>query len=58
MPGAAIRGGLVSGLGSCKPIHHFPWAIALLGLGLFALMDRDSSTGGLGRLPDCPVHGS
>ncbi|KAK2044983.1 hypothetical protein LZ31DRAFT_618034 [Colletotrichum somersetense] len=44
MPGAAIRGGLVSRLGSCKPIHHFSWAIALFGLSLSALMDRDSST--------------
>lgn len=32
-------------LGIYKPIHYTSWAVTLLGLGLFTLLDRDSSTG-------------
>ncbi|GJC90832.1 efflux pump FUS6 [Colletotrichum liriopes] len=45
LPGAGIGGGLMSKLGRYKPIHYVPWAITLIGLGLFTLLDRESSTG-------------
>ncbi|WDK20352.1 major facilitator superfamily transporter [Colletotrichum graminicola] len=45
LPGAAVGGGLMSKLGRYKPIHYVSWAITLVGLGLFTLLDRDSSTG-------------
>lgn len=35
----------MSKLGRYKPIHYVSWAIMLIGLGVFALLDRDSSTG-------------
>ncbi|PGH08920.1 hypothetical protein GX51_00977 [Blastomyces parvus] len=45
LPAAAIGGGLMTKLGIYKPIHYASWAITLVGLGLFALLDRNSNTG-------------
>lgn len=45
LPAAGIGGGLMSKLGRYKPIHYVSWAVTLIGLGLFTLLDRDSSTG-------------
>ncbi|RYP48169.1 hypothetical protein DL768_005901 [Monosporascus sp. mg162] len=45
LPAAGIGGGLMTKLGLYKPIHYVSWAVALIGLGLFTLLDRDSSTG-------------
>ncbi|RYP17902.1 hypothetical protein DL765_004221 [Monosporascus sp. GIB2] len=45
LPAAGIGGGLMSKLGRYKPIHYASWAVTLIGLGLFTLLDRDSRTG-------------
>ncbi|RYP78198.1 hypothetical protein DL771_000675 [Monosporascus sp. 5C6A] len=45
LPAAGIGGGLMTKLGLYKPIHYVSWAVTLIGLGLFTLLDRDSSTG-------------
>ncbi|KPM45218.1 hypothetical protein AK830_g1350 [Neonectria ditissima] len=45
MPGAGIGGAVMSKLGRYKPIHYVAWAVTLVGLGLFTLLDRNSSTG-------------
>ncbi|RYP05315.1 hypothetical protein DL764_003913 [Monosporascus ibericus] len=45
LPAAGIGGGLMTKLGLYKPIHYVSWAVTLVGLGLFTLLDRDSSTG-------------
>ncbi|KAH7325568.1 methylenomycin A resistance protein [Stachybotrys elegans] len=44
LPAAGIGGGLMSKLGRYKPIHYASWAITLVGLGLFSLLDEGSST--------------
>lgn len=45
LPAAGIGGGLMTKLGIYKPIHYVSWAVTLIGLGLFTLLDRNSSTG-------------
>ncbi|OAX80657.1 hypothetical protein ACJ72_05001 [Emergomyces africanus] len=45
LPAAGIGGGLMTKLGIYKPIHYVSWAVTLIGLGLFTLLDRTSSTG-------------
>lgn len=45
LPAAAVGGGLMSWLGRYKPIHYASWALLLVGLGLFSLLDAGSGTG-------------
>ncbi|KAF7520304.1 hypothetical protein G7054_g12805 [Neopestalotiopsis clavispora] len=43
VPFAVIGGGLLSKTGRYKPLHFFAFGIMVLGLGLFARFDRDTS---------------
>lgn len=43
VPGAVIAVIVLSKFGKYRPLHHAGFAILTLGLGLFALLDRDSS---------------
>ncbi|KAL2202985.1 methylenomycin A resistance protein [Sarocladium strictum] len=45
LPAAGIGGFAMTKMGRYKPIHYVSWAITLVGLGLFSLLDSDSSTG-------------
>lgn len=45
LPAAAIAGLVMSKFGFYKPIHYASWAVSLISLGLFTLLDRDSSAG-------------
>lgn len=45
LPAAGIGGFLMTKMGRYKPIHYASWAITLVGLGLFSLLDSGSSTG-------------
>ncbi|KAK0386214.1 hypothetical protein NLU13_6051 [Sarocladium strictum] len=45
LPAAGIGGFLMTKMGRYKPIHYASWAVTLIGLGLFSLLDSGSSTG-------------
>ncbi|WEW56053.1 hypothetical protein PRK78_001488 [Emydomyces testavorans] len=44
IPFAAIAGRILAQFGRYRPLHHAGYAVMVIGLGLFTLLDQDSST--------------